>query len=52
MSLIDGAYDKQKVVKDVISLSLVNIGKKKSKLVLSSCHSYLRKYTKVNYVYL
>ncbi|PIK38286.1 putative maestro heat-like repeat-containing protein family member 1 [Apostichopus japonicus] len=47
MSLIDGAYDKQKVVKDVISLSLVNIGKKKSKLVLSSCHSYLRKYTKL-----
>lgn len=47
MSLIDGAYDKQKEVKDVISLSLVNIGKKKSKLVLSSCHSYLRKYGKL-----
>lgn len=47
MSLIDGAYDKNKEVKDVISHSLVNIGKKKSKLVLSSCHSYLRKYGKV-----
>lgn len=47
MSLIDGAYDKNKEVKDVISHSLVNIGKKKSKLVLSSCHSYLRKYGKL-----
>ncbi|XP_072169220.1 maestro heat-like repeat-containing protein family member 1 [Diadema setosum] len=47
MSLIDAAYDKKGDVRRIIISSLVDIGKKKTKLVLSSCHSYLRKHNKL-----
>ncbi|XP_063951706.1 maestro heat-like repeat-containing protein family member 1 [Lytechinus pictus] len=48
MSLIDAAYDKKANVRSIIISSLVDVGKKKPKLVLSSCHSYLRKHNKLS----
>ena len=48
MSLIDAAYDKKADVRRIIMSSLVDIGKKKPKMVLSSSHSYLRKHNKVD----
>ena len=50
MALIDSAYDKDGGVKQVISDSLFELGKKQPALVLSSCHSYLVKHSKVRYV--
>ena len=48
MALIDAAYDKDGAVKQVITDSLFELGKKQPALVLSSCHSYLVKHSKVH----
>ncbi len=50
MALIDSAYDKEEGVRHVITDSLFELGKKQPALVLSSCHSYLVKHSKVLYV--
>ena len=46
-ALIDAAYNKEPRVQDVVSMSLCEVGKKRPNLVLSSCHSYLLKHSKV-----
>ena len=46
-ALIDAAYDKEPHVQDVICNSLCEVGKKRPNLVLSSCHGYLLKHSKV-----
>ena len=48
MALIDAAFDKDGAVKQVITDSLFELGKKQPALVLSSCHSYLVKHSKVH----
>ena len=47
MALIDAAHDKDAETKEVISTALFELGKKKPLLVLSACHSYLKKHSKV-----
>ena len=49
MALIDSAYDKDGRVKQVITDSLFELGKKQPALVLSSCHYYLVKHSKVKW---
>ncbi len=48
MALIDSAFDKDGQVKQVITDSLFELGKKQPALVLSSCLYYLKKHSKVN----
>ena len=47
MALIDAAHDKDAETKEVIGTALFELGKKRPLLVLSACHSYLKKHTKV-----
>ncbi|XP_074645058.1 maestro heat-like repeat-containing protein family member 1 [Tubulanus polymorphus] len=47
MALIDAAHDKSEKVRNVISSSLVELGKKQPAMVLSSCHAYIAKHTKL-----
>ncbi|XP_071959367.1 maestro heat-like repeat-containing protein family member 1 [Antedon mediterranea] len=46
-ALVDAAYDKKPEVRNIISSSLVDIGKQKPGMVLSSCHVYLKKHSKL-----
>ncbi|XP_076448959.1 maestro heat-like repeat-containing protein family member 1 isoform X1 [Babylonia areolata] len=48
MALIDAAHDKDEETKEVIGTALFDLGKKKPLLVLSACHSYLKKHTKLS----
>jgi hypothetical protein len=47
MAMIDAAYDKESDCRDQICDALFDLGKRKPALVLSSCHSYLKKHNKV-----
>ena len=47
MALLEGAYDKEEAVRGAIMNALNDLGKKQPALVLSSCHSYLAKHSKV-----
>lgn len=47
LALIDAAHDKDENTQEVISTALFELGKKKPLLVLSACHSYLKKHSKV-----
>ena len=51
MALIDSAHDKDEDTKEVIGTALFDLGKKKPMLVLSTCHSYLKKHSKVVFVF-
>ena len=48
MAMIDAANDNDISTKEVIENSLFDLGKKKPGLILSSCHSYLKKHSKVH----
>ncbi|XP_012944683.1 maestro heat-like repeat-containing protein family member 1 isoform X2 [Aplysia californica] len=48
MALIDAAYDHDPSTREVIENSLFDLGKKKPDLILSSCHSYLKKHSKLS----
>ncbi|KAK7500196.1 hypothetical protein BaRGS_00008419, partial [Batillaria attramentaria] len=48
MALIDAAHDKDENTKEVIGQALFELGKKKPLLVLSACHSYLKKHSKLS----
>ncbi|KAK7115260.1 maestro heat-like repeat-containing protein family member 1 isoform X1 [Littorina saxatilis] len=48
MALIDAAHDKDGEAKEVIGTALFELGKKKPMLVLSACHSYLKKHSKLS----
>ena len=47
IALIDVAHDKKQEVRDDISRTLYELGKRQPFLVLSSCNSYLNKHQKV-----
>ena len=47
LALIDAAHDRDSETTEVIGTALFDLGKKKPLLVLSSCHSYLKKHSKV-----
>ena len=47
MALIDAANDGDATAREVIENSLFDLGRKKPDLILSSCHSYLKKHSKV-----
>ncbi|BFZ13379.1 hypothetical protein BsWGS_16418 [Bradybaena similaris] len=47
MALIDTVNDNDETTKTVIANSLFDLGRKKPDLVLSSCHSYLKKHLKL-----
>ncbi|XP_064639982.1 maestro heat-like repeat-containing protein family member 1 isoform X2 [Lineus longissimus] len=46
-ALIDAAHDKDASVREAVSLALLDLGKKQTPLVLSSCHAYLMKHAKL-----
>ncbi|XP_033117617.1 maestro heat-like repeat-containing protein family member 1 isoform X2 [Anneissia japonica] len=46
-ALVDAAYDKKPEVRNIISSSLVDIGKQQPTMVLSCCHVYLKKHSKL-----
>lgn len=46
-SLVDGACDREKVARDAIFKSLVDIGRRKHSVVLGITHGYLTKHNKV-----
>ncbi|KAK6184716.1 hypothetical protein SNE40_007128 [Patella caerulea] len=48
MALIDAAHDKDDEVQNIIEVSLFDLGKRKSNLVLSSCSVYLKKHAKLS----
>ncbi|CAH1780505.1 unnamed protein product, partial [Owenia fusiformis] len=47
LALVDAAYDNNSGVCNVISTSILDLGKKQTKLVLTSCHTYLEKHPKL-----
>ena len=49
MALIDSAFDKDENVREIICSSLFDLGRKQPAMVLSSCHSYLVKHSKVSH---
>ena len=51
MALIDTAYDKDPKVRENISASLLELGKKQPELLLTSCLVYLHKHAKVHVRY-
>ena len=51
MALIDSAFDRSEDCQTIIASSLFNLGKKKPELVLSSCYSYLKKHSKVWFLF-
>uniref|UniRef100_A0A2C9KZ46 Maestro heat-like repeat-containing protein family member 1 n=1 Tax=Biomphalaria glabrata TaxID=6526 RepID=A0A2C9KZ46_BIOGL len=48
LALIDAAYDTDHMTREVIANSLFDLGKNKPALILSSCHSYLKKHSKLS----
>ncbi|GFS16071.1 maestro heat-like repeat family member 1 [Elysia marginata] len=48
MALIDAAHDSDETTRQVIASSVFDLGRKKPGLVLSSCHSYLKKHSKLS----
>ncbi|ESO87809.1 hypothetical protein LOTGIDRAFT_234834 [Lottia gigantea] len=48
MALIDAAHDKDESVQEIIANSLLELGKKRPHLVLSSCNVYLKKHNKLS----
>lgn len=49
MALIDSANDGDESTREVIANALFDLGRKKPDLILSSCHNYLKKHTKVQF---
>ena len=45
---MDSAADKSDTARQAVAKALVDIGRKKHEVVLASCHSYLKKHSKVN----
>ncbi|CAL1544099.1 unnamed protein product [Lymnaea stagnalis] len=48
MALIDSAHDNDQTTREVIANALFELGRKKPGLILSSCHIYLKKHSKLS----
>ncbi|XP_059158762.1 maestro heat-like repeat-containing protein family member 1 isoform X2 [Physella acuta] len=48
LALIDAAHDNDQTTREVIANSLFDLGRKKPALILSTCHTYLKKHSKLS----
>ncbi|KAH9515736.1 Maestro heat-like repeat-containing protein member 1 [Bulinus truncatus] len=48
LALIDVAHDNDQMTREVIANALFDLGKKKPALILNSCHTYLKKHSKLS----